>query len=66
MMPPRGALALLLLFASVVTTTSAQTGRALAHYDLAGAAAWQEGLPAELAEISGLAFAPGRSTARPW
>jgi hypothetical protein len=58
MMRPRGALALLLLFASLVTTTSAQTGRALAHYDLAGAAAWQEGLPAELAEISGLAFAP--------
>jgi uncharacterized protein YjiK len=53
-----GALALPLFFASIVTTTSAQTGRALAHYDLEGAAAWQEELPAELAEISGLAFAP--------
>jgi uncharacterized protein YjiK len=56
-MPLRGVLVLPLLFA-FVTTTSAQTGRALAHYDLAGAAAWQEELPAELAEISGLAFAP--------
>ena len=56
-MPLRGVLALPLLFV-LVTTTSAQTGRALAHYDLAGAAAWQEELPAELAEISGLAFAP--------
>jgi uncharacterized protein YjiK len=58
MMRPRGTLAVPLLFASVVTVASAQTGRALAHYDLTGAASWQEELPAELAEISGLAFAP--------
>ena len=57
-MRSRGTLALLLLVASVATTTSAQSGRALAHYDLTGAAAWQGELPAELAEISGLAFAP--------
>ena len=54
--PPHVALPLLL--AAVVNTGSAQAGRALAHYDLAGTAAWQEELPAELAEISGLAFAP--------
>jgi uncharacterized protein YjiK len=53
-----GALALLLLCAVAVESAVAQTRRALAHYDLEGAAAWREKLPADLAEISGLAFTP--------
>ena len=51
-------LTLLLLCAVAVRSGAAQTGRALAHYDLAGAAAWQDRLPPDLAEISGLAFGP--------
>ena len=54
----RSALTFLLLSAVAVRSGTAQAGRALAHYDLAGAAAWQEKLPAGLAEISGLAFGP--------
>jgi hypothetical protein len=33
-------------------------GQALQHYDLAGAPAWRARLPLDLAEISGIAFAP--------
>lgn len=58
MMRSGAALALLLLSAIAVRTTAAQTGRALAHYDLEGTAAWQERLPRYLAEISGVAFTP--------
>jgi hypothetical protein len=58
MMHPGGTLTLLLLSAVVVGSTTAQTGRALAHYDLEGAPAWREELPADLAEVSGLAFTP--------
>jgi hypothetical protein len=54
----RSGLTLLLLSAVAVRSGAAQAGGALAHYDLAGAAAWQEELPRDLAEISGLAFAP--------
>jgi uncharacterized protein YjiK len=58
MMGPGRALTLLLLFAVVISSAAAQTGRALAHYDLEGAVAWRETLPADLAEVSGLAFTP--------
>jgi uncharacterized protein YjiK len=54
----RSGLTLALLTAIAVSSGAAQAGRALAHYDLAGAAAWQERLPSDLAEISGLAFGP--------
>lgn len=57
MMRPCGALTLLLLSA-LVASAAAQTGRALAHYELEGAAAWREELAADLAEVSGLAFTP--------
>ncbi len=53
---PGGVLTVLLLSAGMVSSTAAQSGRALAHYDLEGAAAWQEKLPADLSEVSGLAF----------
>jgi uncharacterized protein YjiK len=49
---------ILLLSAVVVGSMAAQTARALAHYDLQGAAAWREELPGGLAEVSGLAFTP--------
>jgi uncharacterized protein YjiK len=52
------ALTLLLLYAVVVRSTTAQTGRALAHYDLQGAGAWRDELPSDLSEVSGLAFTP--------
>ena len=48
-------LSALLIFWLSVTPASAQ---ALRHYDLAGAPAWRATLPAELAEISGIAFTP--------
>jgi uncharacterized protein YjiK len=57
MMRPSSALTLV-LFSTVVKSMTAQTGRALAHYDLEGSAAWREALPAGLAEVSGLAFTP--------
>jgi uncharacterized protein YjiK len=62
MSPHRGLTSLLLAAVAIgsgaAQTGAAQTARALAHYDLAAAAAWQERLPRDLAEISGLAFGP--------
>ena len=46
--------ALLLLWLS----PRAASGQALEHYDLAGKPAWRAVLPADLAEISGMAFTP--------
>lgn len=57
MMRPVCAVAFLLL-SIAAGSTEAQTGSALAHYDLDGATAWRAELPPDLAEISGLAFAP--------
>jgi hypothetical protein len=52
----RAGIAALLLLAVGVECAPAQARGALAHYDLEGDAAWQAELPADLAEISGLAF----------
>ena len=52
----RSGLAFLLLSAVAAGSEAAQAGGALSHYDLVGAAAWQETLPPDLDEISGLAF----------
>jgi hypothetical protein len=49
---------ILLLSAVGVGSTAAQTGPALAHYDLKGGTAWREELPDGLAEVSGLALTP--------
>jgi hypothetical protein len=57
-MHPGSARTVLLLAAFAVSSAAAQTGRALPDYDLDGPAAWQEELPADLAEVSGLAFTP--------
>ncbi len=56
-------LSLLILGVARGQPAAAQSGdgrapAALAHYDLAGAAAWRLELPAELSEISGIALAP--------
>ncbi len=58
MMHHGGGLTIFLFSLVVARSTAAQTGRALAHYDLEGAAAWREELPPDLAEVSGLAFTP--------
>ncbi len=55
------AVGLLLACGLLSRTTLAQTraetaARAMAHYDLSGAAAWRAELPVDLAEVSGLAF----------
>lgn len=47
-----------LIIGSAPSCATAQTSGALRHYDLGGPVAWRFELPAELAEVSGLAFTP--------